>query len=222
MKAWASSGRAGGVDVCHRSAPCAKKKKGEREREKTQCYSLCRSGMRRWGSGYFQAARVSPHAAPRQRGSRCAVMSTPDYSRNTARKKMCAPAARTGGSEEPAASSFSTADRGQNDPARPHPLPVHVTAPPPLSLQTQRGPAAHAFSVLLQVDREAFECLSDVIYRESGCARRLSAGASGAAAALGSPALPVITWIIKGVSAGLHRLYSDSQGCEINNRKASY
>lgn len=201
---------------------CKKKKGSERKRENPVLFFVqerdASLGLWIFSGGSCVSSRGSPAEGKQMRRN----VNTRLLTQHCAKKKMCAPAARTGGSEEPAASSFSTADRGQNDPARPHPLPVHVTAPPSLSLQTQRGPAAHAFSVLLQVDREAFECLSDVIYRESGCARRLSAGASGAAAALGSPALPVITWIVKGVSAGLHRLYSDSQGCEINNRKASY
>lgn len=55
MKAWASSGRGRGVDVCHLSAPC--------ELRNTMLGALCWSEMRRCGSGYFQWGISSSTAA---------------------------------------------------------------------------------------------------------------------------------------------------------------
>lgn len=87
MGAWASSGRGRGVDVCHLSAPCEPQKATVR---------LCVGG-RDASPGLWTFSTPESTAAricftelffffPQQKGNRCAVMSTVDYSCNIARK----------------------------------------------------------------------------------------------------------------------------------------
>lgn len=192
-----------------------------------RCLAPRRSEMCRRGSAYFQGASNSNsssylvHGLFHQKGNRCAVMSTVDYSCNIARKKnICAPAAWTERASEPASSpscqtgSFQETDRGvsgvQFSTADRETI-VHThfwsTLLMPFSLQTQREvrrPRLIRFSAgWLALAREAFECLLDVIYRESRYKQQLSTGALFAEAQVQSCALlfpwelSVITWIMK-------------------------
>lgn len=147
--------------------------------------------MRRCGSGHFQGTSSSTathiflcvwvcvlHGLFQQKGNRCAVMSTVDYSRNIARK-ICAPAAQRSARTDlsvkisPSLSLSTLARRAaffkgdeerswqlpvqhrrqRHKPTCPHPLLVHVTAA--LLFPKHRERSAHALSVLVQVDLQS-------------------------------------------------------------------
>lgn len=212
------------MDVCHLSAPCETPPPLGPPRP-IPYLALC--GSEDPSSWFWAFSRhVQLHGSAcllrgilQQKGNRCALMSTVDYSRKTLREK-CAPAAQTdwalrppsvsdlpdeqvSGGDKPRSWQLPVQHRRQRHSSTcPHPLSVHVTAAL-LSPQTRREhrPRVIGFSSgWVALARDVFEWWLDVIYAESRYKQQLStcAGFAGAQVRRFVRCFRVITWIVKG------------------------